>query len=106
MHSRGEKTKQLLALTMANHNPQETYKAGFWSADETVSEEGTFLGMNTIPSVPQLGVQHLLAATVKNSSWAIGISQRCHGEAFHGLLALGMSSLRLGASSGWCGSVG
>ena len=52
---------------MAYHNPQTIYKHVFGLSIRWWLAEGAFLGMNTIPFVPKLRVQHLLATTVGNS---------------------------------------
>ena len=67
MHLRGKKTKQLLELTMANHDLQAIYKQVSGQPVRQWLAEEVFLGTNTIPFVPYLGIQHLLVTTVENS---------------------------------------
>ena len=66
-YPRGKKTKQLLELTMANHDPQARYKQVTGQSTRWWLAEEAFLGVNTIPSVLSLGIQHLLAMRVENS---------------------------------------
>ena len=55
MHPRCKKTKQLLELIMANHNPQAIYKQIFGQPIRQWLAERAFLDANIIPFRPQLG---------------------------------------------------